>query len=48
MKYLCLIYQDESLPQKLPKAEFARLHAEYAAFVDEIIHSFLPSKSPKG
>ena len=36
MKYLCLIYQDESLPQKLPKAEFEKLHAEYAAFADEI------------
>jgi hypothetical protein len=36
MKYLCLIYQDESLPQKLPKAEFEKLHAEYVAFADEI------------
>jgi hypothetical protein len=36
MKYLCLIYQDESLAQKLPKAEFEKLYAEYAAFADEI------------
>ena len=36
MKYLCLIYQDESLAQKLPKAEFEKLHGEYAAFADEI------------
>ena len=26
MKYLCLIYQDESLPQKVPKAEFEKIH----------------------
>jgi hypothetical protein len=36
MKYLCLIYQDESLPQKLPKAEFEKLHGEYVAFHEEI------------
>jgi len=36
MKYLCLIYQDESVPQKLPKAEFEKIHSEYLAFTDEI------------
>jgi len=36
MKYLCLIYQDESVPQKLPKAEFEKLHSDYLAFTDEI------------
>jgi len=36
MKYLCLIYQDESVPQKLPKAEFEKIHGEYLAFTDEI------------
>ena len=36
MKYLCLIYQDETVPQKLPKAEFEKIHSEYLAFTDEI------------
>ncbi len=36
MKYLCLIYQDESVPKKLPKAEFEKIHVEYLAFTDEI------------
>jgi hypothetical protein len=36
MKYLCLIYQDESLPQKLPKAELEKLHSEYGAFAGEL------------
>jgi len=31
-----LIYQDESVPQKLPKAEFEKIHSEYLAFTDEI------------
>jgi hypothetical protein len=32
MKYLCLIYEDETLWQTLPKAEVEKLYAEYAAF----------------
>ncbi len=36
MKYLCLIHQDESALQKLPKAEFEKIHGEYMAFYDEI------------
>ncbi len=32
MKYLCLIYQDESVSQKLPKAEAEKIHGEYLAF----------------
>jgi hypothetical protein len=36
MKYLCLIYQDESVPQQLPKAEAEKIHGEYLAFTDEI------------
>jgi CTP synthase len=36
MKYLCLIYQDESVPQNLPKAEAQKIHGEYLAFTDEI------------
>ena len=36
MKYLCLIYQDESIRQKLPKAEFEKIHGEYPAFTDDL------------
>jgi hypothetical protein len=36
MKYLCLIYQDESVTQKLPKADAERIHGEYLAFTDEL------------
>jgi hypothetical protein len=36
MKYLCLIYQDESVTQKLPKADAEKIHGEYLAFTDEI------------
>jgi hypothetical protein len=32
MKYLCLIYEDETLWHSLPKAEVDQLYAEYAAF----------------
>jgi hypothetical protein len=32
MKYLCLIYEDETLWKNLPKAEVDKLYAEYAAF----------------
>jgi hypothetical protein len=36
MKYLCLIYQDESAVQTLPKSEFEKIHSEYNAFHDEL------------
>jgi hypothetical protein len=36
MKYLCLIYEDETMWQKLPKAEVDKLYAEYSAFKDGI------------
>src|SRR5262245_66500811 len=36
MKYLCLIYQDESVALKLPRAEAAKIHGDYLAFTDEI------------
>jgi len=36
MKYLCLIYQDESIRQKLPKAEFEKIHGEYLALTDDL------------
>jgi hypothetical protein len=36
MEYLCLIYEDETLWQKMPKAEMDKLYAEYAAFKDGI------------
>ena len=39
MKYLCLIYQDESLALNLPKSEAEKIHAEYLAFADEIKRS---------
>ena len=39
MKYLCLIYQDESIRQKLPKAEFEKIHGEYLAFTDDLKNS---------
>jgi hypothetical protein len=32
MKYLCLIYEEETLWQTMPKAEVDKLYAEYAAF----------------
>ena len=39
MKYLCLIYEDETLWQKMPKVEVDKLYAEYAAFKDNIKQS---------
>lgn len=36
MKYLCLIYQDETLRQKKPKAELDKIFAEYVSFTDDI------------
>jgi len=39
MKYLCLIYEDETLWQKMQKAEVNKLYAEYSAFKDGIKNS---------
>src|SRR5262245_25589126 len=39
MKYLCLIYQDESVALKLSKPEAETIHGEYVAFIDEINQS---------
>jgi len=39
MKYLCLIYQDESQMAKAPKAEMDKMVAEYAAFTESITQS---------
>ncbi len=36
MKYVCLMYQDESLLEKMPKEEMDNLNAEYRAFGGEI------------
>jgi len=36
MKYVCLIYQDEALLQKMPKEEIGKLSDEYKAFHDSI------------
>ena len=36
MKYLCLIYEDETLWQKMSKAEADKVHGEYFAFTDGI------------
>lgn len=36
MQYLCLIYADEALVQKMPKSEADKIHAEYFAFTDGI------------
>jgi len=36
MKYLCLIYEDETVWQKMPKADLDKLYAEYFAFKDGI------------
>lgn len=36
MKYLCLIYEDDTLWQKMPKAEVDRLYAQYSAFKDAV------------
>lgn len=39
MKYLCMIYEDETLWQTMPKAEADKLYAEYSAFKDGITKS---------
>ena len=36
MKYLCMIYEDETVWQTLPKAEMDKVYAEYSAFKDDI------------
>ena len=36
MKYLCMIYEDETVWQTMPKADREKLYAEYAAFKDDI------------
>ncbi len=36
MKYLCLIYEDERLWEKMPKAEAEKVYGEYFAFTDGI------------
>jgi len=39
MKYLCLIYSEESLWPKLPKAETEKMMAEYGEFTQSIKRS---------
>ena len=36
MRYLCLIYEDEAVWQKMPKIESDKLYAEYAEFKEAI------------
>lgn len=36
MKYLCLIYEDESLWHTMPKAEAEKVYGEYFTFTDGI------------
>jgi hypothetical protein len=36
MKYLCLIYDDETLWQRMPKDEAEKTYGEYFAFTDSI------------
>ncbi len=39
MKYVCLMYQDDNLMQKLPSEEANKLNADYRAFGEEIYKS---------
>lgn len=39
MRYLCLIYRDESAWPQLPKAEADRMSAEYFAYTEDIKRS---------
>jgi hypothetical protein len=39
MKYLCLIYEDEALRQRMQKSEVDKLYAEYSSFKDGIQNS---------
>jgi hypothetical protein len=36
MKYLCLIYEDETVWETMPKADLGKLYAEYSSFKDDI------------
>ncbi len=36
MKYVCLMYQDDNLMQKLPQEEAGKLYADYRAFGEEL------------
>lgn len=36
MKYLCLIYEDETIWQRMPKAESDRFMGDYGALSDDI------------
>lgn len=36
MKYLCLIYDDETIWQKMPEAELDKVMAEFRAFTTDI------------
>ena len=36
MQYLCLIYGDENLAEKMPKAEAEKMYGEYFAYTDDI------------
>ncbi len=36
MKYLCLIYEDETVWQKMPKAEADKMYGEYFEFTEGI------------
>ncbi len=35
MKYLCLLYQDNTLPQRMPQKEAAQLQADWMTFLQE-------------
>lgn len=36
MQYLCLIYEDETIWQRMPKAEAEKIYDEYWAFTDDL------------
>jgi hypothetical protein len=36
MKYLCLIYEDETAWQKMPKADSEKMFGEYFAFTEDV------------
>ncbi len=36
MKYVCLIYQDETMLQKIPQEEMGKMTAEYLALTDAL------------
>src|SRR5919108_307451 len=39
MRYLCLIYEDENLYERMPKDELDKIFGEYFAFTDDIKRS---------